>query len=288
MLYKRLQIIAAKLLVMGMLISQTAPSFAQTAVEKDDQPKAPITSIVTETVSIWTTPVEIEATATPIKSVANEPTGVDETASNLETMNQRIFLPLVSSEENAAENVEAAATTASWRRLLTEGFEGEWPVPPIGVIPGWRTFDCNGNTAGELYWDDVSYMKASGSWSARPISGGRNFAPTFDFYYPDYTCARMIYGPFNLVDSAQARFFFKYWIRSESGYDFLRFGYSCDGNVFSNLSVTADSNGWQNSPIRTFRCPGDPTVWIGFEFTSDGSITGKGAFVDDIVLEVYR
>lgn len=195
---------------------------------------------------------------------------------------RHLYLPMITNGIGSATDVEAAATTASWRTLKYEGFEGAFPNT------GWRAYDCNGTRYGVQYWDDTNYKRYSGSWSGWAARGGANGLDPRNYFYPNNACSWMIYGPFSLSRAQNALLTFKYWNQSERNYDWLNWYVSCDGTNFTGWQVSGDSGGWRTGSWNLSQCLRDSTVWIGFKFTSDGSNVDDGPFIDDIYIQEYR
>jgi hypothetical protein len=191
----------------------------------------------------------------------------------------------------ATHAVSATVKAAGWSTIMSENFEG---VFPTGL---WSTFDGDGATNGEYYWDDVTYKPHGGSWSAWPAAGGANGVDPAAYYYPSNLNSWMMYGPFDLSSSTDAELLFYYWNQSEANYDFFGWYASIDGSTFYGTSTSGDSSGWQyvnfdlTNVYNLGNATGHSSVWIAFVFSSDMNNTGgigyDGPFVDDIVLQVY-
>lgn len=94
----------------------------------------------------------------------------------------------------------------------------------------------------------------------------------------------MIYGPFDLRNVTSATLSFYYWNLSEQNYDYLHWLASSDGVNFSGFKTSGDSGGWRSENLGLSSYIGDSSVWIAFAFQSDGSVTGEGAYLDNISL----
>lgn len=192
--------------------------------------------------------------------------------------------PAQADNKAASSSVQAPTATDAVVTLVDEGFEG--PFPPTGSA--WRVFDNNGVTNGEYFWDDDDFMASSGSWSAWVANGGKNGLDPQFYNYPNNLQSWMVYGPFDLSNATSASLTFTYWNSSELNYDFLGWYASGNGTNFFGNRVSGNSGGWKSVTLDLAAVPGlgnllgDPSVWIAFVFTSDGNITGKGAFVDQI------
>ena len=182
------------------------------------------------------------------------------------------------------EMAEAAAVDG-WVTIKSEGFEGAFPNT------GWRVLDSNGTTNGEYYWDDTSYTRYAGSWSAWPAKGGANGLNPSTYNYANNMRSRMIYGPFSLIDASDANLQFYYRNQSEANYDYFQWLASVDGTNFYGYQTSGDSGGWRSVTFDLKSVPtlgnlmGRSSVWVAFYFVSDGSITQKGPFVDSITLQ---
>ena len=182
--------------------------------------------------------------------------------------------------------VVAPSAVESWSLIMTEGFEGIFP--PGGS--SWRILDANGRTNGEYFWDDTSFKPRTGRWSAWPARGGVNSLNPATSNYQNNMRSWMIYGPFSLSSATDAELLFSYWNQSEANYDRLFWGASVNGTNFYGSAVSGNSGGWRNVNFDLRDVPilgnltGRSSVWIAFSFTSDGSITRKGPFIDDIRL----
>lgn len=190
-----------------------------------------------------------------------------------------LFLPQIGG--GSLGDAEASSTTAYWRNIAIETFEGLFPS---GY---WRAYDGNGTSYGQYYWDDDDYKPYSGRWSAWAANGGINGRDPQYYYYPNRADSWMVYGPFSLRYAQSARLFFRYWNQSERNFDYFNWYYSCNGVNFYGVRVSGDSGGWQYRYL-TVPCTGDSTVWIAFRFTSDGSIIDDGPFVDNVYIQEYR
>jgi hypothetical protein len=186
-----------------------------------------------------------------------------------------VYLPLM--KTNEPSDVSAAATTATWRTIVSEGFEGVWPENS----PCWYVIDYDdGDLAGNDNWDDTSTKFKTGGWSAHPTDGVRP--------YPDKMTSIMRCGPVSLVGALDARLKFYYFLDSEAGFDFFKWGYSCNGtNGWTEKSVSGNKS-WTAVTESLKSCKGKSTVYVQFTFTSDYSVTDNGVWVDDIRIEKYQ
>ncbi len=197
------------------------------------------------------------------------------------------LLPTPSDEIKSESEATPLAVVAGWNAITTEGFEGAFPNS------AWSTFDNNGTTYGEYYWDDDDYKPYSGGWSAWVANGGANLLDPQYYYYPNNLHSWMVYGPFDLSNAADAELLFYYWNQSELNYDYFGWYASTNGTNFYGYRVSGDSAGWRYVNFDLTAVPGfgnlvgDSSVWIAFIFTSDGSLVDDGAFVDNIVLQKY-
>ncbi|MEW6102483.1 MAG: fibronectin type III domain-containing protein [bacterium] len=195
-------------------------------------------------------------------------------------------------EEDPKTSIKVAplGILSGWTTIMTEGFEGSFP--PYGSL--WEVFDNDGSTNGEYYWDDTNYKSYSGGWSAWCAKGGADgLNPAYNSY-PNNCKSWMTYGPFSLADATSAKLSFYFWNKSESGYDKLYWMASIDDYNYYGGSISGDGGDtWHYQEFDLTNVPtlgnlcGKSQVWIAFAFESDSSITEKGAFLDDIVLQKY-
>lgn len=184
---------------------------------------------------------------------------------------QRLFLPFLNAPNGV---VQGAATSAAWYTVLYEGFEGPFPS---GL---WRLRDYNGSLGGTYVWNDVSNRHLGGYWSAHPKGGPP---------YANYMASQMTWGPFSLYGAQAAELRFSFFLVSESGYDFLRYGYSCtNGATWTDLSVSGNYVTWRNVAVPLTSCLGAQYVKVRFVFDSDTNTVYEGAYVDDIWIRKYQ
>jgi len=169
-------------------------------------------------------------------------------------------------------------TSASWTTMMQEDFEGTFPSG------SWSVF-------GDPTWNDDDFKPYGGSWSAWCANGCSSGLDPASSNYPNNMNSWMVYGPFDLSDASDAELLFYYWNESESGSDYFKWMASTNGTTFYGYQVSGNSGGWQYVNFDLTSVPtlgnlcGDSTVWIAFKFDSNSSITYKGAFVDNIILQ---
>ena len=183
------------------------------------------------------------------------------------------------------EGIVSPSAVDGWTTIMSEGFEGAFPNSI------WRVGDANGSSYGDYYWDDTSYMAYSGYWSAWAARGGANGLNPYFYNYPNNMRSWMTYGPFDLRNTTDAKLTFNFWNRSEANYDYFQWLVSVDGTNFYGYQVSGDSAGWRTVIFDLKAVPGlgnltgRSSVWISFRFISDSSVTLKGPFVDNVVLQ---
>ena len=280
------------LLVIGALL--LVPTTSVLAV--DDDVNAPdvgevveATQLMEEIVVTVGQPIGQQVNMAAIKEAIQEnaksiPNGVDAAAVEAEKVVNSVYLPFVVTGGEAAA-VQSSAVDAPWFNIVNEGFEGSWPNSL------WSAFDNNGATGGFYCWDDDDFWPFSGFWSAWPANGcGNGVDPQF-FFYPNNADSWMTYGPFNLVGAKQAQLTFRYWNDSEKNFDWFYWCASGNGANYGCKRVSGFNN-WKNVTFNLAKVPlwgdlrKDPSVWIAFIFTSDGSNVNDGPFVDNVVVRV--
>ncbi len=171
-------------------------------------------------------------------------------------------------------------TTLSSTTYLSDGFEGAFPGGSWAV----------GAQAGKasVYWGKSAYRKSSGTYSIWCAAAG-SAAPGGGQDVPVNTEAWAIAGPFDLSSVTSGTLSFDLWLETEQDYDYFQWLFSLDGQNFSGLQ-TSTSTGWTtvNQDLTAWGTGNDVTahsqVWIAFVYTSDGSNTYEGAYVDQVVL----
>jgi hypothetical protein len=184
-----------------------------------------------------------------------------------------VFLPLVMRDYSAS---------GGWVEIMSEDFEGDFPA-------GWWVGDGNGTNA--YYWGKRNCQAYEGSFSGWAVGAGtQGSLLNCGANYPNNANSWMIYGPFSLVGAQKAELNLAFWIYTQST-DYLMFLASTDGVNFYGYQTSGNSGGWQpySFDLTAFGSLGDltgqPQVWIGFLFDSDGSTNyHDGAFLDNIVL----
>ncbi|MCL4302244.1 MAG: hypothetical protein KJ077_41535 [Anaerolineae bacterium] len=173
----------------------------------------------------------------------------------------------------------------------------------------WESFDLDGPTNGETYWDDVrlgqggfNCIPRSGNWSLWPADGGNNALNSCaGVNYANNMKSWIVHGPFSLVGASEAWVDFYYRNQSEENFDFLLWGASVNGsNFFGPGGVSGTQiNGPQGNGYNLMRLNlsnvftlgdlrGQPAVWLVFIFQSDATNTNKGPFIDDVSVVVER
>jgi len=176
-------------------------------------------------------------------------------------------------------------TPIPWSVVVSEGFEGSFPG-------AWQVFDNDGASNGEYYWARRACRAYSGSYVGWPVGGGADGAGlACESNYPDNANSWMIYGPFSLVGATAANLHLKLSLYTEASYDYLCYGASVDGTSFASYCLSGSSDGWTDYSLDLAQVDtlgnllGQPNVWIGLMFISDGSNSYPGgAFVDEIVV----
>ena len=185
----------------------------------------------------------------------------------------------------ATPTATATPPGQTWVTITSENFEGPFPRA------GWQVAD-NQSGAGEYYWGKRACRPFSGSYSGWAVGAGADGQSLgCGANYANNTFSWLIYGPFSLVDAADAELLFQRWYNSEPGYDIAFWGASLDGEDFSGVARSGNGQNWlaENFDLTNVYQLGDlrgqPNVWIAFVFDTDESVTyPEGFYVDDIVL----
>jgi hypothetical protein len=174
-----------------------------------------------------------------------------------------------------------AHTPSSWVTIASEDFEGTFPSS------SWLVFDADPGHGGEYYWGRRTCLSSGGSYSGWSVGAG-DTTLSCGSNYPIFTESWMIYGPFSLADASAAELSFDWWSETEEDWDTFFWGASGDGSSFSGYTVSGGWAYWTEGEVLDLgSLAGDDSVWIAFRFDSDGLYTGRGSFVDNIVLRKY-
>ena len=277
--------------VVALSLGQILPASAQDAVDTAADVLA-ATEIITEvTVMLGTegAPLALPSLESTVPGTEEAVQVEEKTAQPLEA-EYRLFLPTVSTASRLETGNEVSAAYAYWHTLKYESFEGVFPNP------GWTRGQCTDGYSppfAEELWGKTTYKKYGGSssvWATKDGSDGK------DPYFQDYgnkACSWMAYGPFKLSHALMARMRFMYWNVSSSG-DYFSWMARCTGKNWSGVAISGNSGGWKSATLDLGNIPGigscvgtSADVWIAFQFMSDLTLTAKGPFVDDVVIEEY-
>jgi hypothetical protein len=189
----------------------------------------------------------------------------------------RLFLPFTMKEYN----------NSGWLELLHDDFEGSFPGP-------WVVYSNPIENGGIFNWAQKNCRPAAGAFSAWPIGGGAqgsNYGCTSN--YPDYASSWLVAGPFDLTNATSAYLSYKAWFNTEINADYIYGTVSTDGDKFTGRGWSGVSNGWKDEVLDLSNVDdnglsvlGQPSVYIGFYFVSDGSINySEGAYIDNVRLK---
>lgn len=162
--------------------------------------------------------------------------------------------------------------------IKSETFEGTFPNV-------WVVSDNNGPvTGGDVTWAATTAKANSGSKSGWSAGGGAD-GVAGGTSYPNDMDSWMRYGPFDLSDAVTATVDFSRWTDLEPGVDFLQVLYtSTCGSYAAGLQWSANTGGWAASQADISAMAGSSGICVLFRVVTNGSVTGDGAYVDDIVI----
>jgi len=152
---------------------------------------------------------------------------------------------------------------------------------------GFEQGGSNWGVQGDPTWGITTYRYFAGTHSA--YCAGDGILPPGP--YASNMDAWIFAGPFDLSDVTSATFDFELYLNSELGYDGLFYLVSTDGqNFYGPDGISGNTQGWIAESLDLTAVPtlgnvcGHSQVWIAFNFTSDASGTGEGAYVDQVNL----
>jgi hypothetical protein len=167
---------------------------------------------------------------------------------------------------------DAASASMAWENIMTQGFESSFPSS------GW-------SVTGNPTWGRVTWQRHGGTRSAWCAAEGSGSGEA----YENNMDARMTYGPFPLSNATAAELRFWYWISTEADFDFIYVRASHDGVNWPYSWRDSDVNpDWKEIVLGLDPLLGDSSVWIQFQFISDGSNVMEGVYIDDITVRVQH
>jgi hypothetical protein len=175
----------------------------------------------------------------------------------------------------------AAATglVDNWEPLFEEDFEATFPQGPCAV------YDVS-NDGFERTWGKDNFRFSTGSWAGWPASAGADSVDPAVSNYPADLDSWLICGPFNLSYAQDFLVNFNRWMEINDADDHFFVGASTDGSTFRGLNWSGVSN-WSTYHIWFQGVAGDDSVWVGWQFYSDGDgDQAAGVWLD--ALEVWR
>ncbi len=180
----------------------------------------------------------------------------------------------------------SAALPAGWQTIMSEDFEGAWPGSK------WTVTDVS-NDGYTRFWGKEDFEPASatypdwpGNWSAWPASGGTHAVDPAIWPYPDNMNTRMVYGPFDLSDAADAKISTWLWLETEVGFgeDYFSINMSATGTIYDEGAWLEGTQDWSEVVVDLTPYLGDSSVWVRWDFLSDYSVGLGGAFIDNITI----
>ncbi len=171
-----------------------------------------------------------------------------------------------------------------WQAVVSEEFD-TFPGP------GWHVYDESSTDGGEYLWGTTSYTFTSASASVWAVGGGAQGSlldPITDTY-PSNVDSLLVYGPLDLAEGFDARLEFEWFLDTGPG-DWFSGCVVADVNSLSDgcqgTAVSGRIGTWVEGMLSLKPYMHDE-VWIVFQFTSnDDGVSGRGAFVDDVVVYV--
>lgn len=167
----------------------------------------------------------------------------------------------------------------NWEPLFEEDFEATFPQGPCAV------YDVS-NDGFERTWGKDNFRFSTGSWAGWPASAGADSVDPAVSNYPADLDSWLICGPFNLSYAQDFLVNFNRWMEINDADDHFFVGASTDGSTFRGLNWSGVSN-WSTYHIWFQGVAGDDSVWVGWQFYSDGDgDQAAGVWLD--ALEVWR
>jgi len=190
-----------------------------------------------------------------------------------------VLLMLVPGTVRSSETQQAPLE--GWQDILNETFDGG---------AGWIVTDTSTTDGGEYFWGTATFTYTSPITAAWAVGGGSEgsglVAGTDN--YTDNVDSWLIYGPLDLSQVFQANMTFDLWLDSAPGdlFDWCAMTDISDLSAGCNNGISGHIGTWISGTLSLDLYAHTSTpVYLAFRFTSnDDGQTGKGAFVDDVVV----
>ncbi len=164
--------------------------------------------------------------------------------------------------------------------LLSEGFEGSWPLSPWSISHNTGFADVD--------WGKSSFRRSAGSYSIWPAASGSQ-APGAGGNVPANAYSWAIVGPIDLTGSTWGQLEFDLWMSTELDEDHILWLASLDGENFNGFQwsgssdwthITADLTDFGSADNVT----NQPVVYFGFLYSSNEQANYEGVYIDNVVL----
>ena len=153
------------------------------------------------------------------------------------------------------------------------------------VLDNWILLD-DSNDGYERLWGCDDTRAAGGTLAAWPARAGADGLDPQTTNYPNNMAAWMIFGPVDFSNATDIEVIFDLWREIEPSNDYLFVGLSDDGQRFRGFFWDGNSD-WDTKRINFKEYADKPSVWIGFAFISNYSVTYAGPWVDNINIRQY-
>lgn len=174
--------------------------------------------------------------------------------------------------------VFSTASAFAQTTIFSDGFEGTFPG-------SWTVGNDGGITTAK--WGDNSAKASAGSWSAFCADNGSDTRTVYDNNLKTYMQRQGV----SLAGYTTATLNFKYWLNTESGYDFFYVNIRDQNGTWHapefKVSGNQNSLGWQSKAVSLDAYAGQTGLYIQFLFTSDGATVNaspSGVWVDEVSL----
>ncbi len=152
-------------------------------------------------------------------------------------------------------------------------------------------------TPAYVTWYIETFESGLGNWT---IGGSSNWGLSDTYYHsPTHSLSNAPSGDYgnnedgfaqwnqvlDLTDAYYARLIFWHRYEIESGYDYGLVEVSTDGATWDQLASYSGSSGAMEAETLSLDAYAGQTVYLRFRFTSDGSVTRDGWYIDDIEVQ---
>ncbi|ASN07332.1 peptidase S8 [Virgibacillus necropolis] len=165
--------------------------------------------------------------------------------------------------------VNSEAYIVSVLQGIAPGYSADFETTPVG----WTSFGENNS------WEWGAPTSGPGNAS----SGEKVYATGLDSDYESDTNATLVMPPIDLPEG-NAYLQFNQWYELENNYDYGHVFVSTDQEEWTQvMEMNGTTSDWELAEVDLSEYSGQ-RIYVGFNVTTDGSVTREGLYIDDVAL----